>query len=170
MDHSDFQKYYAENVDFLVFIAKKHRLSDEVSDEFVQEAFTLLLSYKKEIDPSRVRGFLVTTLRNLIIDHFRSASQKLERKSDPLDSVPETRFGAATSIRPEIPIISDLVLEYSSKKGGQEFGLFYGEGISTSEIARRLNKPEGSVRSQISRFRRRFQRAIRKELEERLSL
>jgi len=162
-----FMKVYDEHVDLLYFILKDLGVALDQRDDFVQEAFLRLLRAQDSVDAAKVKGFLASTLRNLVIDGARRARfRRTEPAGEELPTHARSLWEHDPERKSEMSVVGDLVAEIAASSGGEAFGLFYGEGFSVKEIAVRLGEPEGTVSSRIHRLRRKFSDQVKTRIAE----
>lgn len=131
------------------------------AQDVVQE--TLLRAWKHpeilaQSDDS-ARAWLFTVARNLVIDDRRSARHRREVSTDAL---PETGSDDGTDSALDAWILSDALSSLSAQHRSAIVGAYY-LGHSISEIARREDVPEGTIKSRLHYALR----ALRLSLQER---
>ena len=134
-----------------VFVAK---LPGAV-DDLVQATFLRALeSARKDRDVQSVRGYLVATARNLLLDAFREAvgpRGRVDPLTQTLGELQSSLAGAIAGARHQqalfvalrrLPLDSQLLLE-----------LFYWERMTGDDLAVALGVPVGTIRSRLRRAR-----------------
>ncbi|MBF0544349.1 MAG: sigma-70 family RNA polymerase sigma factor [Candidatus Riflebacteria bacterium] len=124
-------------------------LDSETAEDLTQEVFIKVYQNAERLRPdSHFKSWLMTILRNVVLDHLRKAPQKNKaislEKDLPL-AAPETQnirkliIGEALAKLPERQ--KEIVL------------LFYFWELSSVEIGKVMNLPEGTVRSDLHQAR-----------------
>jgi len=124
-------------------------------DDLVQATFLRALeSARRDREVDSVRGYLVATARNLLLDTFREAvgpRGRIDPMTHTLGDLEGSLSGAVAGARDRqallvalrrIPLDSQLLLE-----------LFYWEKMTGDELAVALGVPVGTVRSRLRRAR-----------------
>ncbi len=163
-DPIEFRKIYDSYVDLLYFVLKELSVPLEERDDIVQEAFLRLLRSADSVDHQKIKGFLVVTAKNLVIDKARRARF---RKTESVGEIPE----GALSFSPEddedrkmeLKVVGELIREFSQSSGGETFSLFYENGMSVKEIALQLGEPVGTITARLSRMRQKFKDKFKKQ-------
>lgn len=119
----------------------------ELSEDVVQEV--LLKAWNDpglgQRDDGAARAWLFTASRNLIIDRWRSAAARRERRTD---EPPDQVVGDATSLVLDRWLIADALSGLSVEHRTVIVAAYY-EGRSVAEISARLRIPEGTVKSRL---------------------
>ncbi len=130
-----------------------------LSDDFVQATFERALRATHRPPPLEVRPWLARILRNVAIDHWRTAAV---RHSCELD--PETTPAPTTSEEPRWwhEVDADAVARAARQLPGTFRRLFLLrlEGLSNNDIARRLGLKPSTVATRFFRGRALMQRAL----------
>ncbi|HWD63092.1 MAG TPA: sigma-70 family RNA polymerase sigma factor [Humibacter sp.] len=117
------------------------------ADDIVQE--TLLRAWRKpsvlDQRETSARAWLFTVARNLVIDGARSARHLHEITTD---TVPDAATADETDARLDAWLVADALATLSLEHRAVVVHAYYG-GRSTSEIARVLGIPEGTVKSRM---------------------
>ena len=144
-----FNEWYAR----LVFFVQRFSPSKEEAEDIVTESFTKLWMNRDNFDAiNKIRSFLYVTSRNAAIDALRRRNKAaiqipLEDQNLELPVSP----GDLESIHAEVIGAIFLEIEKLPKKCKQVMLLTYKEGLSTQEIAGKLNISVSNVTSQRSR-------------------
>jgi RNA polymerase sigma-70 factor (ECF subfamily) len=151
LDHSDWMRKLA-----------RHLVNDpDEAEDLVQDAFRAALESPPR-DPAKTRSWLGRVLRNLACSSFRRRKRRSsrERVAAAAEATPsvETSFEKLETAR----LLIDLVFALD-EPGRTVVVLRYFEGLTSREIAGRLDSSPGAVRMRL----RRSLRSLRKELEER---
>lgn len=142
----------------------RHLVADEATaDDITQEAMIIALDKAptEGRNSGLVRSWLGTVVRNVARQKGRSEVRRAhrERESATQESLPSALEMTAFAEGQELLLKALLTLDEESR---HMVLLRYQEGLSAAEIARRLGKNPGSVRSKISRALGR----LRAELDE----
>ncbi len=121
---------------------------DEVND-LVQETWVRVLQHPPK-DPHQAKGWLATVARNLARDYRRRQKSRLAREEFVARRESETQVeasGARLQLHQSlVQAVIDLPDPYKPV-----VLLHYFEGLSLKAIAERLDRPQGTVRSQLHR-------------------
>ncbi len=159
---------YRENFDLVFYIVKQFGLRDEETEEIVQEAFVRVFENRHRLEPDKIRAFLVTTARNLTIDGLRKKKrQKVVYIEDQESSVNTNEDIWKNDPRRilEAQAVSEFLAEIKDKPGSDVLIMYYQEGLTTKEIADRLNEGVNTVTSRLSRARNKFREHLQKILD-----
>ena len=124
-------------------------------EEVTADTLITLWRCAETIDPATLRGFVVTTARNLAIDRWR----QLRRRSE----VPLFDGDADDSAFLEQEVLSRVLAEQIrtlSPPDGDMFLRHYLLLETSSEIASRYNLTESAVRSRLHRIRKQLQKEV----------
>ena len=117
------------------------------AQDVVQEA--LLRAWKKpailEQSDESARKWLFTVVRNIVIDDRRSARHARELLTD---AVPETATSDGTDAQLDAWVLADALASLSVEHRSAVVSAYY-LGHTVSEIARRSDVPEGTVKSRL---------------------
>jgi RNA polymerase sigma-70 factor, ECF subfamily len=125
------------------------RLTDDrqLAEDVVQE--TLLRAWRKPDvlvqDDDVARAWMFTVARNLVIDDRRSARHRRELGTD---AVPEAPGSGSTEDVLDVLLIADALAALSADHRAVVVDAYY-LGRTVPEIARRLQVPEGTVKSRL---------------------
>lgn len=167
-----FKAIYKEYKGLLMAVAAKASVPTGEREEMVQTAFLRLFETDALfLSEAAVRAFLVTTVKNLVIDRSRrshtrcteavgSAVDRLDIEL-PVDGIEHERAVLA---------VNEMIDMISSLKGNAAFALFYRDGLSAKEIAARSGEAVGTVTAKLCRLRARFAAEIRTHVEAALSV
>jgi RNA polymerase sigma-70 factor, ECF subfamily len=115
------------------------------AQDAVQEVLLRAWRHPEALDPSRgsTRGWLLRTLRNVLIDEWRARSVRPETVTDefPEIGVPDAAEGALQSW-----LVEDALRKLSPTHREVIIECFY-RGHSVAEAAERLGVPPGTVKS-----------------------
>lgn len=115
------------------------------AQDAVQEVLLRAWRHPEVLDPSRgtPRGWLVRTLRNLIIDQWRASQVRPEVLTDALPEIP---VGDAVDAALQSWLVSEALSRLSDAHRGVIVECFY-RGHTVVEAAARLGVPAGTVKS-----------------------
>jgi len=126
--------------------------NQSVAEDLVQELFVRVWNRSACFDPSKgVLGvWIMSVARNLAIDYLRSREGQFSRKMRPIEQFANLHSAPASSgPNSFLDNLSITKTAISTLSGNQRrvLELAYFEGRSHSEIAARLHKPLGTVKS-----------------------
>lgn len=174
-DRKTFETIYDSYIGLLRFIARECAVPVGERDELVQDSFLKLLECKAETefkDLQSVKGFLVVTLRHLIIDRSRRLkSRKTEAVGADLNDLSYTEIQGhhewnSQQYERAVSTVGQLVQKIGALPGSQAFELFYCGGLSVKEISAKTGEPVGSVTAKLCRIRQKNSEMMRKHVEE----
>jgi RNA polymerase sigma-70 factor, ECF subfamily len=126
---------------------------DQVADEIAAEAFARLLARWSRV--GNPRSYLYITAANLVNEHWRTAGK--ERRA--LRMLAATCPGA-TACHPAAEMEMRALIEALPPRLRTAFLLHHYEGRGVREVAALLGKPEGTVKADLHRARRRLKAAL----------
>jgi RNA polymerase sigma-70 factor (ECF subfamily) len=141
--------FRAHNQSLLRFLVSKLHSPQEARD-VAQEAYVRLLQLDEPGAVSYLRAFLFKTAANLAIDRMRSRQAEVRRLEMEFfehrspDADPQRSVAAAQELR-----AIEQLLQRLPPKCRQAFLLRRFEGLSSAQIARRMQIPERTVRHYI---------------------
>lgn len=173
----------------LVFILRKGHAPAEAED-VKQDFFEHLLEKNALADASSVkvklRAFLITKLQSFLIDRHRHdvAQKRGGGKIGPMADLSETQALLAEPVDDRTPIIDfqrqwmetlatnamqALRADYTQRGQGELFKVLApfitgGSEQTLAELAHKLSRPEGTLKSDISRLRAKCQNLIREQV------
>lgn len=151
MDNGLFLKVYNRQVDTVYRVCYAFMKNRTDTEDLVQETFLRLLSTGKTFENERhERAWLIVTASNLCKDSLKKWWRKNENIEDILDIAAQTKQEDSV-----LECILSLPEEYKDA-----LYMYYYEGYSTAEIAGYMKCPEATVRSRLSRARKRLQTMI----------
>lgn len=116
------------------------------AEDVVQE--TLIRAWRSAPDPARsygaTRAWLYTVARHLVIDDWRTGRSRREVLSG--DTLDQTSVDDETERALESWLIADALRQLTDAHREVLVECYYG-GLSTAEAAKRLDIPEGTVKS-----------------------
>jgi len=140
---------YAEHGGVLRRFALRATRDPGLADDLVQEV--VFRAWRKAPEPTNMRGYLLATARNLLIDQYRAAARR------PLESVdvdlPERPQGdRTTGSVAEVDRLLDQVLVEEALTRLQPdhrevVRVLYYDGLTVNQAADRLHIPAGTVKS-----------------------
>ncbi len=155
MSEKEIMEIYQRNVDAVYGITMSYLKNAQDTEDVVQGTFLKMIEKNMTFDsPSHERGWLIATASNACKNHLsywfnkkRSTSLILETFSDVSEEKKE---------------ILELVLALPNRYKNSIY-LYYYEGFSTEEIARILEKPSSTIRTQLERGRKLLKTLIQEE-------
>lgn len=145
-------RLFREHNEALVQFLTNRLRSPQEAREVAQEAYVRILALDSPGAVSFLRAFLFRTASNIAIDRLRHR-QRCPHSSDVslFDELPERRTPEVRAEgAQEIALLSKLIAELSPKCR-LAFLLHKVDGLSTREIARRMNLSERQVRDYVLR-------------------
>ncbi len=146
-----YQQYYQELLRYGVHMTA----NKELTEELVQETFVRAIintACLQNLTPSKQRAWLYRTFKNLFFDSYRHRALEQQYLQALPAEIP-TEQGVEK-------METELMLQSISPQDRQLFQLRYEDGYTAKEIAEMLNLPPGTVRSRLSRCRRRLKEII----------
>lgn len=132
-------------------------------EDLVQETLLALWRRGPQTRPESTSGYIAQAARNLTVDSLRrrGAKKRGDRKTTPLESVPEPSSYAAT---PETQLIASEALQSElercrkilTERSFEILKLVYLNGLSSREVADRLACSQSTVDSALHRAKRRL--------------
>ena len=129
--------------------------SQQLAEDLTSEVFLRFWKNIQKNNPTKIenpRAFLYKTARNLVIDHYRTYSQK---KEIPIEEIKEIK-DVSESLERQESLFSDLEIVQRAirqlKEEHQDVILwYYLDDLSVKEIAKILGKSENAIRVMIHR-------------------
>jgi len=132
------------------------------AEDAVQEAWAgICRGWPRLSDPAMFPGWAFGILRRKCADRIRKAQSQRARTA-PLDAAPEPSQVARGELRVEI----DQALDQLSDDHRLVAVLFFGEGLSLSEIAAIAGIPVGTAKSRIFHARQHLKSTLKGETDE----
>ncbi len=125
------------------------------TDDAAQQVFMIVSDKLNDIEPGSERAFLFATARGVAANARRKIARRPESTDDALlATLPDDAPGPdATLEKREARELLDEILERMSPELREVFVLFEIEDMTTTEIARTLDIPVGTVASRLRRAR-----------------
>lgn len=168
-DRTAFRRIYDAYAGLLLYVVRRHGLSDEEADEVMQETFLKLHQRANDVrDPARLKAWLVSLARNLAVDRLRSKKRQAQSTSqDVLEEahIPLWQNDDSAAREAELLLVKELVERLARAPGGETFRLFYVEGHSAKKIAAENGEAISTVTTRLSRLRDRFRTELREHIE-----
>ncbi|NRA68267.1 MAG: sigma-70 family RNA polymerase sigma factor [Pseudobacteriovorax sp.] len=147
-----FKGIYFGNYTFIKFFLKRQNVPEELAEDLIQDVFLKYFQKRYEFTERDARRFLITSVRNALIDDYRKAVQ---RKKLCDSSNFESLHCETTNHEQKVELtrIARTITDQARRDKQMCFYLFYGAGFSVKKISHELGKPIGTVSSQIARTR-----------------
>ena len=152
-------------------IAYKHVARYDEAEDLTQEVFVKLFRALPTYDRrAQFETWLTRVSRNLCIDHYRRRRREREKVADDVDpdAMPIgellSRPDAALEQRDEVALVRQALAKLPPAHR-DAVALRDIHELSYEDIARRLQLPEGTVKSRINRGRKELARHLRAVLE-----
>ncbi|MDD9932781.1 MAG: sigma-70 family RNA polymerase sigma factor [Myxococcales bacterium] len=137
---------------------RRFGLDPEAAADVGQQAYLVAVERIDDIWPGSERAFLIGTALRLARKHrHRAGRLQLEATVDERLHAPGKAESRAIALE-----LLDRVLSQLDPSLVEAFVLFDIEGLSTREVARALDLPEGTVASRVRRAREAFRAATRR--------
>lgn len=152
-----YQKYHRQ----LYFIAIKYLKDPDLAEDVVQDVFVKLWSYREHLkEDLSVKGFLITSMRNLILNSIRNKKTQILKHLDLLQKVEVSRNDVEDTVSlAEYEQIVERGISQLSPAKQQIFRLRTLDGLDNGEISAQLGLSINTVKfqfSQASKFLRAF--------------
>jgi RNA polymerase sigma-70 factor (ECF subfamily) len=155
-DHARLQAMFDAHHDLVWRTLRRYGLDPETAADVGQHAYLVAVERIADIWPGSERAFLIGTALRLARSQRRSAA-RLEPQGQLDERVRQHCQAESQAITLEL---LDIVLAKLDRTLVEVFVLFDVEGFSTSEIARALDLPAGTVASRVRRAREEFRAAV----------
>ena len=171
-DHKAFKKIYDLYFPFVRFIVYRYGEGGPKGDDVIQESFIRLHQNLGSIgDVEKIKSWLATTVRNLIIDGKRREKRVAVAPNADISLQLETMSvadegEAALQRELEVKVLGDLLDSIATEPGGESFVLFYRDGLTAAQIAARNKEAISTVTTRISRMRQRFGERLRDHIQQ----
>lgn len=160
-DARAFERVYRAHIGLVIFTCTKLGVAPDVADEVAQECFVRLHHHAGRLTSiSGLKAWLVTTTRNLVMDHYR-ASKKHQDDIDTDTLVDHTNAMASAERALELDLVGELLDEVGSEPGSETLIEFYRAGMSVKEIADKNAESTSAVTSRLTRLRRKLAERLR---------
>lgn len=139
--------------------------NEEEAEDIVAESFIKIWERRHTFeDITNIRSFLFVITRNACLDHIKSTQRKAVSHKEFAYLVPKSEeYIQASMIKAEL--IQKVLDEMRNMPDAMKeiFRLMYVEGLSTAEIAKRLNITTETVRGQKARALKLVKKGFRKK-------
>lgn len=154
---SIYHKYHRQ----LYFIAIKYLKDPDLAEDVLQEVFVKLWSYRENLkEDLSVKGFLITSMRNLILNSIRNKNTQIVKHLDLLQKTEVSRNDVEDTISlAEYEQIVETGISQLSPAKQQIFRLRTLDGLDNGEVSAQLGLSINTVKfqfSQASKFLRNF--------------
>jgi RNA polymerase sigma-70 factor (ECF subfamily) len=124
----------------------------EIANELLQDTFIRLWRSAETYESARgtLAPWLLTLARNLALDHFRSKGEKQRKREEKMEVLPIQSFAPQAEEWVDQRRVAVRVRYYVGELPDDQqkaLQLAYFEGLSHSEIAQKLSKPLGTVKT-----------------------
>ena len=114
-----------------------------------------------------MKGFLVVTAKNLVIDRYR---RQKTRKTDSIEDQTvennEPLWRSDPNRELEVSLVSEIIDKIASEPENKCFSMFYRDGMTMKEISNKTGKPLGTIAAKIARLRGKFKEQIKTQIGE----
>jgi len=151
---------YNEYQRLMFHTAKKYISSPNDQEDVVQDAILCLIRHLdtlRKLEDYRLAVYIVAAVRNTAISLLRKQSRVKRYEED----VPDEELGSASIYHVDLDHgmhVKDMIMEAWEKLSEEDVYLLEGKyiiGYSHAELAQQMGCSEGSVRTRLSRARRR---------------
>ncbi len=137
-----YERHVAEVLRYAIRCAGRR----EIAEELTSEAFLKLYAHRQNVDPSRAIAWLMTTVKNLAIDHWRRAEVERRTASQVQVKAPAVEWPAGM----ERPTFQKLLTEAHLKPEHRVcLTLHYVHGMDRQEITSHTGLTPNQVKSSI---------------------
>ncbi len=141
-------------------VAMRVLRSEPLAEDVVQDTFTGLWTAPERFRPDRgsLQSFLTTVAHRRAVDIVRSEVARSRRELRP----PEPDYSSVEEEVVQRTVSDDVrrALDQLPEGEREALALAYLEGLSYTEVARRLGQPEGTVKSRIRTGMRRLSASL----------
>jgi RNA polymerase sigma-70 factor (ECF subfamily) len=164
-DKTVFKWVYDQYFGLVHYLVKRCGLNDDDALDIVQESFFKLYKNIDSIQtPQGIKSWLITTARNMAIDHLRKRNTEnayLESAQNAPEELVEQDGLSPSLLRAlEVELLSKLLREFEQQTKDDTLTLFYQQGLSAKAIAQTKGEPISTVTNRISRARQKFRKTI----------
>ena len=140
-----FQRVFDQYYSLIKYVVRQCGVSDEDANDVTQEIFLRFHTHLSKIDqPRSIKSWLITSARNLAIDHIRKSSKLTTLDNDAYEaSHVDDNDGLLYEL--ELKLVGKLVDELAIKTGDTTLVEFYREGLSAKEISEKNSEPISTV-------------------------
>ena len=150
-----FTALYQENAGKMLRYAAAQLRNQPVAEELVEDAFVRLLQRKEDlVGHPNLNGWLWKTLQHLILTEVRLAKYHREVPLDPACQTPAPDLDSGR--------LEDVLPQGLTPGEREVLLLFYEEGLSHQEMARRLGISEMNSRTRLFRARNHCKKLLEK--------
>lgn len=151
-NRSDVLEIYNRHVQTVYRVCYSFMKNRSETEDMVQETFLRLMTSGKTFESQRhEKAWLIVTASNACKDSLK----KWWRKQESIEDCAAVQDMTLPGENPVLEAILSLPNDYKDA-----VYMYYYEGYSTMEIARHLHCPEATVRSRLSRARKRLQNIL----------
>ena len=149
------EELYEAHYEELTAYGTRMSRSKELAEELVQETFVRALmnaATVEELSPSKRRAWLFRTFKNLFFDRYRRSilEQEYTLHREPV-------FSEDQGLQ---ELENAMLLQSISPQERALFQLRYFDGYTAEEISKMMNLPPGTIRSKLSRCRKRLKQIL----------
>lgn len=164
-DQSVFKSVYEQYFGLVHYMVKRCGLNGDEALDIVQESFFKLYKNIDSIQtPQAIKSWLVTTARNLAVDHLRKRNTEhayRESAQNEPQGLAEQGLLSPSLLRAlEVELLGELLIEFEQQTKDDTLTLFYQQGLSAKTIAEAKGEPISTVTNRISRARQKFRKVV----------
>ncbi|MDQ3235583.1 MAG: sigma-70 family RNA polymerase sigma factor [Pseudobdellovibrionaceae bacterium] len=159
-----FAHAFIKHQKFMTSYLLKRGVKPEDCEDILQEAFLRCYCVLQKDPEGDHRRLLTTVIRNLHIDSFRR-SRRFAKGLQPefFDNLPAEDEGRRRRL--QCALIEKILDDIAERPESRFFKLHYQEGYKIQEIADLTHTSQGTVSSQIFRFRNRMRASLCQQLD-----
>ena len=149
------EELYEDHYKELVAFGTRMSGNKEIAEDLVQETFVRALmntEVVEDLSPSKRRAWLFRTFKNLFFDRYRRAILENEYKQN---WQPEHLEDHGIQ-----EIENVMLLQSINPQDRAIFQLRYFDGYTAEEISKMMNLPPGTIRSRLSRCRKKLKQNL----------
>lgn len=164
------EQVYRHYYPFACHVTHRCGITDMMQDDIIQNAFLRLYEHSSQLQgPQVIAQWLAVTIRNLCFDEFRKTA-RAEKKSELYlvhQSVEQLGHGAPSDTDLfEGRLYAETIKAIDQTSGGDTLRLFYLEGLSVEEIAKRNKEAVSTVTARLSRVRKKLRELLLKKIKD----
>jgi len=161
-----FKKVFKHSYGLIRYVVQRCGVQSEECADIIQETFLKLhQNFSKLENKKALNTWLVTTARNLAVDHLRKHSKLTELPDNPPAEL-QSKLMHYPTHELEIMLLGKLIDQVATDTGDVTFSQFYRKGMTAKQIAEENQEPISSVTNRLSRLRKKFSENFKQHIEE----
>ncbi|CAM3997977.1 RNA polymerase sigma factor [Mesobacillus zeae] len=147
------EEVYREHYLYLKHFLLKLSSDEKLAEDIIQEVFSKILLHPNQIfDVKYMRSWLITSAKNLLIDHYRKKAPSLLNDSQIIDTLLISENTPEKSLLQKSAV--EALLQNVSEEDRKIFLLKEHDGYKYEEISALLEIPVSTIKSRIFRLRK----------------